>query len=129
VRSLGADLAIDYSAADFAAAIKGYDLVFDLMGGDIRYRSFAVLKPGGVIVHISVPPMTQAPPRSDVTVKPATVSYERRLLDRLTAWVESGAVKPVVGAVVPFADAIKAYEQVMTGHARGKVVLAMAPSA
>jgi NADPH:quinone reductase-like Zn-dependent oxidoreductase len=129
VRGLGADLPIDYTQTDFTAAIRDYDLVFDLMGGDVRYRSFAVLKPGGVITHISVPPMTQQPPRADVTVKPAPVSYERRLLDQISAWVDSGVIKPVIGAVIPFADTIKAYEQVMTGHARGKIVLAMAASA
>ena len=128
VRGFGADLAIDYTKTDFATAIKDYDLVFDLMGGDVRFRSFPVLKPGGVITHISVPPMTQPPPRDDVTVKPAAVSYETKLLDQITAWVEGGVVKPVLGAVFPFADTIKAYEQVMTGHARGKVVLDMAGS-
>ena len=125
VRGLGADLAIDYTKTDFAAAIKDYDLVFDLMGGDVRFRSFPVLRPGGVITHISVPPMTQAPPRTDVAVKPAVVGYDTRLLEEIAAWVDSGAVKPVVGAVFPFAEVIKAYEHVMTGHARGKVVLEM----
>ena len=69
VRSLGADQVIDYTKTDFSTAIKDVDLVFDLIGGDVRYKSFPVLKPGGVISHISVPPMTQAPPRSDVEVK------------------------------------------------------------
>jgi len=125
VRSLGVDLAIDYRSNDFAKTISDYDLVFDLMGGDVRYRSFEVLKPGGAIVHISVPPMTQPAPRTDVTVKPAAVSYAANLLDEVTALVERGALKPSVSAVVPFADAITAYQQVMTGHARGKVVLEM----
>jgi len=125
VRGLGADLAIDYTKTDFSTAIKDYDLVFDLMGGDVRFRSFAVLKPGGVITHISVPPMTQSPPRSDVTVKPAPVGYGQALLDQVAAWVDGGVIKPQVSSVVPCADAIKAYEQVMTGHARGKVVLNM----
>jgi NADPH:quinone reductase-like Zn-dependent oxidoreductase len=125
VRSLGADLAIDYTKSDFSNAIKDYDLVFDLMGGDVRYRSFAGLRPGGMITHISVPPMTQQPPRGDVTVKPATVGYGRDLLDQVSAWVDGGVIKPLVSAVFPFADALKAYEHVMTGHARGKVVLDM----
>jgi NADPH:quinone reductase-like Zn-dependent oxidoreductase len=65
VKSLGADLAIDYTRTDFATAITDCDLVFDLMGGDVRFRSFPVLKPGGVITHISVPPMsTRSPPGS-----------------------------------------------------------------
>jgi NADPH:quinone reductase-like Zn-dependent oxidoreductase len=125
VRGLGADLAIDYTKGDFSNAIKDYDLVFDLMGGDVRYRSFAVLKPGGMITHISVPPMPQEPPRSDVTVKPAPVSYGRDLLDQISGWVDGGVIKPLVSAVIPFTDALKAYELVMTGHTRGKIVLAM----
>jgi NADPH:quinone reductase-like Zn-dependent oxidoreductase len=123
VRSLGADQVIDYTKSDFGKAIKDCDLVFDLIGGDVRYHSFAVLKPGGLIVHISVPPMTQAPPRSDVEVRPAPVKYDTALLDRISALVRSKAVKPTVTAVYPFSDALKAYQHVMTGHARGKVML------
>jgi NADPH:quinone reductase-like Zn-dependent oxidoreductase len=125
VRSLGADQVIDYGKTDFTTAIKDCDLVFDLIGGEVRYRSFAVLKPGGAIVHISVPPMTQAPPRSDVAVKPAPVKYDTALLDQITALVQSKAMRATVTAVYPFADALKAYQHVMTGHARGKIVLDM----
>ena len=127
VRSLGADQVIDYTKGDFAAAIKNVDLVFDLIGGDVRFKSFAVLKPGGVISHISVPPMTQAPPRSDVEVKPAAVKYDTALLDQISALVKSKAVQPTVTEVFPFSDALKSFEHVMTGHARGKVMLDMTP--
>ena len=125
VRSLGADLVIDYRTTDFADAIKDYDLVFDLVGGEVRHRSFRVLKPGGTIVHLAVPPMTQPAPRDDVAVKPAPVRYDTHLLDRIADLVRDKAVKPVVGAVFPFADVSKAYEHVMTGHARGRIMLDM----
>jgi NADPH:quinone reductase-like Zn-dependent oxidoreductase len=125
VRSLGADVVIDYRKTDFADAIKDYDLVFDLVGGEVRHRSFRVLKPGGTIVHLSVPPMTQPAPRDDVAVKPAPVRYDTHLLDRIAELVRDKAVKPVVGAVFPFADVHKAYEHVMTGHARGRIMLDM----
>jgi NADPH:quinone reductase-like Zn-dependent oxidoreductase len=125
VRALGADIVIDYSKHDFAEA-KDYDMVFDLIGGDVRYRSFRVLKPGGRIVHLSVPPMTQAPPRDDVAMMQAPVKYDTQLLDQISAWVAAKAIKPVVGRVFPFAEALTAYEHVMTGHARGRVVLDMA---
>jgi NADPH:quinone reductase-like Zn-dependent oxidoreductase len=125
VRLLGADQVIDYTKADFSTAIKDVDLVFDLIGGDVRFKSFPVLKPGGVISHISVPPMTQTPPRSDVEVKPAPVKYDAALLDQVTALVKSKAVQPTVTEVFAFGDALKAFEHVMTGHARGKVMLDM----
>ena len=125
VRSLGADVVIDYRTTDFADAIKDYDLVFDLVGGEVRHRSFRVLKPGGTIVHLAVPPMTQPAPRDDIAVKPAQVRYDTHLLDRIAQLVRDKAVKPVVGAVFPFADVQKAYEHVMTGHARGRIMLDM----
>jgi NADPH:quinone reductase-like Zn-dependent oxidoreductase len=83
VRSLGADVVIDYGKTDFADAIKDYDLVFDLVGGEVRHRSFRVLKPGGTIVHLAVPPMTRPAPRDDVAVKPAPVRYDTHLLDQI----------------------------------------------
>jgi NADPH:quinone reductase-like Zn-dependent oxidoreductase len=125
VHSLGADQVIDYTKTDFSTAIKDVDLVFDLIGGDVRFKSFPVLRPGGVISHISVPPMTQAPPRSDVEVKPAPVKYDTALLDQVTALVKSKAVQPTVTEVFAFDDAVKSFEHVMTGHARGKVMLDM----
>jgi NADPH:quinone reductase-like Zn-dependent oxidoreductase len=125
VRSLGADRVIDYAKTDFTQAIKNCDLVFDLIGGEVRYRSFAVVKPGGAIVHISVPPMTQPPPRGDVEVRPAPVKYDTALLDRITELVQTKAVRPTVTKAYRFGEALKAYEHVMTGHARGKVVLDM----
>lgn len=125
VRSLGADQVIDYTKTDFSTQIKDVDLVFDLIGGEVRFKSFPVLKAGGVISHISVPPMTQAPPRSDVEVKPAPVKYDTALLDQIAALVKSKAVQPTVTEVFPFSDALKSFEHVMTGHARGKVMLDM----
>jgi NADPH:quinone reductase-like Zn-dependent oxidoreductase len=125
VRSLGADQVIDYTKTDFSKAIKDVDLVFDLIGGDVRFQSFPVLKAGGVIAHISVPAMTQPPPRSDVEVKPAPVKYDTALLDEVPKLVGSKAVKPTVTATFSFGDALKAYEHVMTGHARGKVMIEM----
>ena len=103
-------------------------MVFDLIGGDVRYRSFPVLKSGGAIVHISLPPMTQPSPRSDITIKPALVKYDTALLDALSAMAKSGALKAQTQSVLPFSDAIEAYASVMTGHTRGKIVLDMSKS-
>lgn len=125
VRSLGADAVIDYGRTDFSAELHDYDLVFDLIGGSVRHRSFRVLKPGGRIVYLSVPPMKAPPPRNDVTVTQAPVKYDTHLLDRIAELIASKAIRPVVGAVFRFADALKAYEHVMTGHARGRVMLDM----
>jgi NADPH:quinone reductase-like Zn-dependent oxidoreductase len=46
-------------------------------------------------------------------------------LQRITALVEAGALKPVVDSVFAFDDAVAALDHVSTGRARGKVVLEM----
>jgi alcohol dehydrogenase len=47
VKTLGADLVIDYKTQDFAALLKDYDLVLDTVGGKTLEDSLRVLKPGG----------------------------------------------------------------------------------
>ena len=45
------------------------------------------------------------------------------LIEQIARLVEGKAIRPVVTAVFSFGDSLKAFEQVMTGHARGKVML------
>src|SRR5437867_1406663 len=52
VKSLGADVAIDYQTSRFEAVVEDQDVVLDTQGGDTLLRSFEVVKPGGVVVTI-----------------------------------------------------------------------------
>ena len=56
VRELGAAQAIDFRATPFETAAKNVDAVIDLVGGETLDRSFAVLKPGGVLVSAVAEP-------------------------------------------------------------------------
>lgn len=53
VKSLGADVVIDYKNQHFDALLADYDLVFDTLGGETQHRSFSVLKRGGTLVTIA----------------------------------------------------------------------------
>jgi NADPH:quinone reductase-like Zn-dependent oxidoreductase len=123
VKSLGADHVVDYAGDDFAAGLSGLDVVFDTFGGEVHRRSQAVLRPGGRLVYIAAAPLPPGPPRSDITVQRADVRTSRALLERLTALVEAGKIKPQVSTVMPLADAAKAYELCRAGNFRGKIVL------
>jgi NADPH:quinone reductase-like Zn-dependent oxidoreductase len=56
VRSLGADVVIDYTKEDFAEVLSGYDVVLDSLGGENLARSLTVLKPGGQAIGVTGPP-------------------------------------------------------------------------
>src|SRR2546423_6474476 len=47
VKSLGADVAVDYKTALFEEVAKDQDVVLDTQGGDTLLRSFEAVKPGG----------------------------------------------------------------------------------
>jgi NADPH:quinone reductase-like Zn-dependent oxidoreductase len=44
-------------------------------------------------------------------------------MDRLKAWAESGAIKPVATQSFPLQDWLKAYDAVLGRSAQGRVVL------
>ncbi len=56
VRSLGADVVVDYTKEDFAEVLSGYDVVLDSLGGENLERSLTVLKPGGQAISVTGPP-------------------------------------------------------------------------
>jgi NADPH:quinone reductase-like Zn-dependent oxidoreductase len=82
------------------------DVVFDVIGGDILARSTALVRAGGTLVTIAEPPQTQ--PR-DGRALYFLVEPDRARLADLAARVRDGRLKPVVGAVLPLAQAAAAF--------------------
>ena len=56
VKSLGADVVVDYRQEDFEKVLSGYDVVLNSLGKDTLEKSLKVLKPGGKLISISSPP-------------------------------------------------------------------------
>jgi NADPH:quinone reductase-like Zn-dependent oxidoreductase len=123
VRALGAARAIDYTKEDFTSVASDFDTVFDLMGGEVHRRSFAVLKPGGTLVYLAAAPIPEGPPpRADVTVKAGLARPTPELYAEIARLASSGAVKAQVTQVLTLDDAPRAYAASRSGHARGKIV-------
>jgi NADPH:quinone reductase-like Zn-dependent oxidoreductase len=53
VRSLGADLPIDYKAVRFEERVRDQDVVLDTQGGETLLRSFDSVRRGGIVVTIA----------------------------------------------------------------------------
>ena len=82
------------------------DVVFDVIGGDILARSAALVRAGGTLVTIAEPPKKR--PRDGRALYMLVEADSARLAD-LAARVRDGRLKPVVGAVLPLAEASAAF--------------------
>lgn len=126
VIGLGADQYIDLDQQRFEAVAGKADLVFDLVGGDLLTRSWAVVKPGGTIVSVTEAPRSAGPARSDVTTVFFVVAPGQAELVELARLVDAGTLRPIVGRVMPLAEGRLAFEAKQAGHLPGKLVLSVA---
>ncbi|OFJ45429.1 NADPH:quinone oxidoreductase [Pseudomonas koreensis] len=139
VRSLGADVVIDYTQEDYVEAIMretaghGVDVVFDTIGGDTLSRSADVLAQLGRVVSI----VDIAQPQNLVQAWGKNASYHfvftrqnRGKLDELSALVERGQLRPHVGAVYSLADIPLAHARLESANngLLGKIAIAVEPS-
>jgi NADPH:quinone reductase-like Zn-dependent oxidoreductase len=120
---LGADRAIDYTRERFEELARECDVVFDTVGGDVHRRSFGVLKPGGLLVHLTAAPIDPVPPRNDVKVVRADVRTSTERLARLLGWAAAGVIRAQPGKAFPLSGAQEAYALSASGHGRGKILL------
>jgi alcohol dehydrogenase len=148
VGALGADAVIAYDREDYRARGAVYDLVFDTLGGEHTLRSFEVLRPGGAVVSVAGPPDAEmrakfgagkplvrfamwmmargayaaAAKRQARYFRFLTESDGAQLAD-VARLVESGAIRPVIDRAFAFDAGIDAFEYLVAGRAKGKVLL------
>ena len=128
VKSLGADVPIDYTKESFVDAVRkkepgGIDLVYDAVGGDVQRRSYEVLKKGGRLVAIVNVPSQEEARRYGVEAAHVFVTPDGEQLRRIGALLESGAVRPPALQEMRLEDAAEAQKRSQAGHVRGKIVL------
>ncbi|WP_336692338.1 NADP-dependent oxidoreductase [Delftia acidovorans] len=147
VKSLGADVAIDYRTQDFEDVLHDYDVVLNSQDGKTLGKSLRVLKGGAKLVSISGPP---DPAFGRNIAAPAFVRLVMRLLSsgvrrrargrgidysflfmranggqlrEITRLIEAGAIRPVVDKIFEFESTNEALAYADAGHAKGKVVI------
>jgi NADPH:quinone reductase-like Zn-dependent oxidoreductase len=57
------------------------------------------------------------------TYRIVAVHNDKAQLDKLGTYLSEGKLKPVIDSVFSFSDVYKAYERLMSKHAKGKVVV------
>lgn len=123
VQSLGADLVIDYKTQKFQEQLSGYDLVFDMLGGETMADSFKVLKTGGALISIKGHDTNDQASKYGVRFESFFMSPNGKMLAELGALISAGSVKPIIDSVFSLEQAAAAYDQLATGRAIGKIVV------
>lgn len=126
VRELGADEVVDYAAPSYDEAIRGCDAVLDTVGGDTMARSWSMLKPGGVLISIVDEPSEEQAKALGVRALYFVVEPNRSHLIEIGRLIDAGALRPLVEATYPLANALDAYARAERGRLTGKVVLQVA---
>ena len=149
VKSLGADVVIDYKKENFEDKLSGYDVVLNSQDQKTLEKSLNILKPGGKLISISGPPDPDFAKGIGLgwllkliisllsfgvrkKAKHQRISYsflfmkaEGSQLSKITTLIESGIIRPVIDKVFTFERTPEALAYVESGHAKGKVVITM----
>lgn len=126
LKSIGADVVIDYKAERFEDVVHNMDVVLDTIGGETFERSWGVLKPGGFLVTTVANVPEGAAEAHGVRAKGMLTRADGSELAQIAAIIDEKHIKPVVTAVLPLADARRAQEMSESRHTRGKIVLRVA---
>jgi NADPH:quinone reductase-like Zn-dependent oxidoreductase len=123
VQSIGADEVIDYRTQKFQDVVCDVDVVFDTIGGQVQEASWQVLKPGGILVSIIGTPPEEKAKALGVRSAFLFIQSNAAILEQLADMVESGKLRPLVGAEFALKDIAKAHALSQSGHAVGKIAL------
>ena len=123
LRSLGADVLVDYKTQRFEDFAQGVDLVFDTLGHETLDRSYAVVKPGGRLVTIVQEPDAEKAKAAGITAQVHWGQNNPAQLEEIAGLVARGQVRVNIERVFPLAEAAAALAESQSGHTRGKIVL------
>lgn len=128
VKTLGADVAIDYKQESFVDALKkhephGIDVVFDCLGGEVLKSSANVLKSGGRLVSILGQLDPKVAKKKHIHFSYLFVSPNGEELEQIASLFEQQRLQLPFIEEMKLAQAVEAQEKVREGHTRGKIVL------
>jgi putative PIG3 family NAD(P)H quinone oxidoreductase len=144
LRALGADLTIDYTAADFVEEVRkftdgrGVDVILDIIGAKYLDRNVTALAPGGRIAVIGLQGgrrgeldlgalMAKRGTVSATTLRARPVADKARIVKgvREQVWplVDAGAIRPIIDRTIPMADAAEAHRLMESSDHLGKILL------
>lgn len=145
-RDLGADAVVDYGSQDFVAEAlsvtggAGVDVILDVIGGEYVEKNVAALAVKGRIIQVGVMAGKPLPfnvglllgKRATITgtvlrARPTEekIAISRRFAAEMLPLFSTGAMRPVVDSVHPFADIAAAHVRMASNANVGKIVVSI----
>ncbi|REC74472.1 NADP-dependent oxidoreductase [Chryseobacterium elymi] len=149
LKSLGAEVLIDYKTQNFEDILMDYDVVLNSQDSKTLEKSFNILKSKGKIISISGPPtptfadefnlpwyvklvtkllsckIRKKADKQNINYSFLFMKADGKQLAEITKLIEAGEIKPVIDKVFSFENTNEAVKYVESGRAKGKVVIKM----
>jgi len=142
-RQLGADIVLERSPADWAAALKqavpdGVDTLLDVIGGEETNRNLASVRPQGTIVQVGLMGGGQTPVNLGLLLvkrvhwigtalrsRPLEqkIALSQRFRSEVIPLFESGALRPVIDSRFRLDDIVDAHRHMESNANVGKILI------
>jgi len=126
IKSLNADLVLDYKKPDYLSAIKDFDIVLDLVGGPSQNKLFTTVKKSGILLSTVQPPDAEMAKTLGIRSMLAHTNGDYHILDKITEMANAGGLRTRVGIILPLAQAVQAHQLLEKGGTGGKIILEIA---
>lgn len=130
VKSLGADLVIDYTKQDFTKTDVKYDVIFETVGKSSFSKNLSALNKEGYLLMASANISTMLRGAitsifSSKTIKSGVIKETVDDLNHFKTLIENNLLKPVIDKTYTFDQFKAAHTHVDTGHKKGNVILSV----
>lgn len=113
VKSMGADVVIDYLTQDFTGIAKDLDLVIDAVGGEALGRSYALVRPSGRLVTLVGAVDMELAAGHRITAVRMGVKPNAEDLAEIAPLLDAGKVKVDIAEEFPLSRMKEAWEYVL----------------
>ncbi len=121
-QDLGADEVIDHTAGPFESQLHDVDVVIDTVGGAVEQRSLQVLRAGGLLIAVPIPPDTDRAAarglRAEFLFHASNPQRLHTVVDMLDA-----DLRILLDRTLTLDAAPEALQYLAAGHAKGKIIL------
>ena len=106
VKSIGANLVIDYTVEDYSLSTKKYDICLDAVGKTSKSRAKKILKKDARYISVNM----------------FTKELQQNL-EQVAQMVDSGSLKPIIDKTYSLDEVVEAHEYVDMGRKKGNVLI------